>query len=79
MIVASQSMNSMRMSRSAVIQAIASFGPVSKASVATITGLSKQTVSEFVANLDSEGWVRTVGQTAGHAGRRAVLCEISRP
>ncbi|MDE0210556.1 MAG: helix-turn-helix domain-containing protein [Boseongicola sp.] len=67
------------MSQSAVIQAITSFGPVSTASVATITGLSKQTVSEIVANLDSEGWVRTVGQTAGHVGRRAVLCEISRP
>lgn len=79
MIVAGQSMMSMRMSRSAVIQAIASFGPVSKASVAKITGLSKQTVSEIVASLDSEGWVRTVGQTAGHMGRRAVVCEISRP
>ncbi len=68
---------SRRMSQSAVIQAIASFGPVSRAGVAKISGLSKQTVSEIVANLESEGWVRTVGQTAGHVGRRAVVYEIS--
>ncbi len=70
-------MISRRMSQSAVIQAIASFGPVSRASVAKITGLSKQTVSEIVANLEADGWVRTVGQTEGHVGRRAVVYEIS--
>ena len=75
--MANQSMISRRMSQSAIIQAIASFGPVSRASVAKITGLSKQTVSEIVANLESEGWVRTVGQTEGHVGRRAVVFEIS--
>ncbi len=68
---------SRRMSQSAVIQAIASFGPVSRAGVSKISGLSKQTVSEIVANLESEGWVRTVGQTTGHVGRRAVVYEIS--
>ena len=65
------------MSQSAVIQAIANFGPVSRASVAKITGLSKQTVSEIVAGLEAEGWVRTVGQTEGHVGRRAIIFEIS--
>ena len=70
-------MISRRMSQSAVIQAIANFGPVSRASVAKITGLSKQTVSEIVAGLEAEGWVRTVGQTEGHVGRRAIIFEIS--
>ena len=75
--MATQSKISRRMSQSAVIQAIASYGPVSRASVAKITGLSKQTVSEIVGNLESDGWVRTVGQTEGHVGRRAVVYEIS--
>ncbi len=70
-------MISRRMSQSAVIEAIAGYGPVSRASVAKITGLSKQTVSEIVANLEADGWVRTVGQTAGHVGRRAIVFEIS--
>lgn len=67
---------SRRMSLSAVVQAIASFGPISRASVSKITGLSKQTVSEIVGDLEEEGWVRTVGQTEGHIGRRAVVYEI---
>ncbi len=75
--MAGQSVISRRMSQSAVIQAIASFGPVSRASVAKIAGLSKQTVSEIVADLESEGWVRAVGRTEGHVGRRAVVYEIS--
>ena len=72
-----QSKISRRMSQSAVIQAITNYGPVSRASVAKHTGLSKQTVSEIVANLEAEGWVRTVGQTEGHIGRRAVVYEVS--
>ena len=72
-----QSALSRRISQSAVIQAIANYGPVSRASVAKITGLSKQTVSEIVFNLESAHWVRTVGQTEGHVGRRAVIYEIS--
>ena len=72
-----QSKISRRMSQSAVIQAIANYGPISRASVAKITGLSKQTVSEIVMNLETDGWVRTVGRTEGHVGRRAVVYEIS--
>lgn len=75
--VANRTKISRRMSQSAVIQAIASFGPVSRASVSKMTGLSKQTVSEIVANLEDDGWVRTVGQTEGHVGRRAVVYEIA--
>ncbi|MGS4989874.1 ROK family transcriptional regulator [Roseibium sp. RP-7] len=67
---------SRRMSLSAIVQAIASYSPISRASVSKITGLSKQTVSEIVGNLEEEGWVRTVGQTEGHIGRRAVVYEI---
>jgi len=75
--MADQSKISRRLSQSAVIQAIANYGPISRASVAKMTGLSKQTVSEIVGNLEEDGWVRTVGQTEGHIGRRAVVYEIS--
>ena len=72
-----QSKISRRMSQSAVVQTIANYGPVSRASVAKLTGLSKQTISEIVGNLEADGWVRTVGQTEGHIGRRAVVYEIA--
>ncbi len=65
------------MSVSRIVQAISQYGPTSRASVAKITGLSKQTVSEIVSGLDENGWVRTVGRTEGHVGRRAVVYEIS--
>ncbi len=65
-----------RMSLSAVVQAITTYGPISRASVAKMTGLSKQTVSEVVSSLESDGWVRTVGRTEGNVGRRAVIYEI---
>ena len=72
-----QSKISRRMSQSAVVQAIATYGPISRASVAKLTGLSKQTISEIVGKLEGDGWVRTVGQTEGHVGRRAVVYEIA--
>ncbi len=72
-----QSKISRRMSQSAVVQAIATYGPISRASVAKLTGLSKQTISEIVGNLEADGWVRTVGRTEGHVGRRAVVYEIA--
>ncbi len=68
---------SRKISQSSVVQAIVNYGPVSRASVAKITGLSKQTVSEIVAKLEAKGWVRAVGQTEGHIGRRAVVYELS--
>lgn len=68
---------SRQFSQCAIVQAIASYGPISRASVAKITGRSKQTVSEIVSNLEENGWVRAVGQTEGHIGRRAVVYEIS--
>lgn len=68
---------SRRVSVSKIVNAISHYGPTSRASVAKITGLSKQTVSEIVSGLEGSGWVRTVGRTEGHVGRRAVVYEIS--
>ena len=75
--MSTQTKISHRLNQSAVIQAIASYGPISRASVARLTGLSKQTISEIVGNLEADGWVRTVGLTEGHIGRRAIAYEIA--
>lgn len=61
---------------SSIVQAITTYGPISRASVAKMTGYSKQTVSEIVATLEQDGWVQTVGRTEGSVGRRAVVYEI---
>ena len=67
---------SRRITLSTVVQAITTYGPVSRASVAKMTGFSKQTVSEIVSSLEQDGWVQTVGRTEGNIGRRAVVYEI---
>ncbi|MGU9958018.1 MAG: ROK family protein [Arenicellales bacterium WSBS_2016_MAG_OTU3] len=64
------------MTLSAVVQAITTYGPVSRASVAKMTGFSKQTVSEIVSTLEADGWVQIVGRAEGNIGRRAVMYEI---
>ena len=51
-------------------------GPISRASVAKLTGLSKQTISEIVRQLESDGWVQERGRTSGHVGRTAVTYEL---
>ncbi|WP_026480920.1 ROK family transcriptional regulator [Ahrensia sp. 13_GOM-1096m] len=67
---------SRRLTMSSIVQAITTYGPISRASVAKMTGYSKQTVSEIVASLEQDGWVQTVGRTEGSVGRRAVVYEI---
>ncbi|WP_299989557.1 ROK family transcriptional regulator [uncultured Ruegeria sp.] len=67
---------SRRMTLSNIVQAITTYGPISRASVAKMTGYSKQTVSEIVSSLEEDGWVQTVGRTEGNVGRRAVVYEI---
>lgn len=60
----------------AVMEAIVQGGPISRASIAKQTGLSKQTISEVMRQLEDEGWVRETGRTSGHIGRTAVTYEI---
>lgn len=59
-----------------VMEAIVQGGPISRASIAKVTGLSKQTVSEIVRDLEEDGWVRETGRTSGHIGRTAVTYEL---
>lgn len=67
---------SRRFSLCTVMQAITNCGPISRASIAKQTGLSKQTVSEIAQQLESDGWIRETGRTSGHIGRSAVTYEI---
>ncbi len=67
---------SRQFSRSAVVQAIASAGPISRASLSKQIGLSKQTVSEIVSDLENEGWITETGRTTGHVGRTATTYKL---
>jgi predicted NBD/HSP70 family sugar kinase len=65
-----------QLSVGAVVDTIIHDGPVSRVAVAKATGLSKQTVSEVVRELEAEGWVRPTGQTSGCIGRTATTYGI---
>ena len=59
----------------AVIQAILTHGPTSRTDLARRTGLSRQTISEVVYELETAGWL-TQGRTGfdvGALGQAAVL------
>jgi predicted NBD/HSP70 family sugar kinase len=58
------------------MEAIVQGGSVSRASLAKQTGLSKQTISEIMRQLEDEGWVQETGRTSGHVGRTAVTYEL---
>ena len=74
--VAEASRISRRFSQRSVMEAIVQAGPISRASIAKQTGLSKQTISEIVRLLEQEGWVEETGRTSGHVGRSAVTYEL---
>ena len=63
---------SLRMVMEAVIQG----GPISRASIARQTGLSKQTTSEIARILETDGWIQETGRTSGHVGRMATTYEV---
>jgi predicted NBD/HSP70 family sugar kinase len=65
-----------QLSVGAVVDAIIHGGPVSRVAISKATGLSKQTVSEVVRELEAEGWLRPTGQTSGCIGRTATTYEI---
>ncbi|WP_419911656.1 ROK family transcriptional regulator [Hoeflea sp.] len=67
---------SRQLSLCAVMETIVHYGPISRASVAKQTGLSKQTISEIARRLEVDGWIRETGRTSGHVGRTAVTYEI---
>ncbi|ALR78127.1 ROK family transcriptional regulator [[Enterobacter] lignolyticus] len=60
-----------------VMECIVRQGPISRAQVAKLTSLSKQTVSELVAMLEDSGWVQKVGSIQGKLGRTAITYELN--
>ena len=67
-----------RFSRRAVVEALLQQGPVSRAELAKVTGLSKQTISEVIGEMEGGGWVAQVGVSRGALGRTAVTYEMER-
>src|SRR5919112_659401 len=59
-----------------VLDAALNHGPISRAELARITGLSKQTTSEVVRALEDGGWLRVRVQTQGGIGRTATTYEV---
>lgn len=56
----------------AVIEAVVDAGTISRARMARVTGLSKQTISDAVRELERQGWLQVGGQSRGSLGRSAV-------
>jgi predicted NBD/HSP70 family sugar kinase len=63
-------------SRRLVAEALLQKAPLSRAELARSTGLSKQTISIVITDLESEGWVRSVGISKGAVGRTAVSYDL---
>src|SRR3954453_15792705 len=55
-----------------VIDALLRQGASTRVELAQRLGLSKQTISAIVRDLEHAGWVAEVGQTSGGLGRRGV-------
>src|ERR671931_2564205 len=64
------------MNERAIYEQIRLLGTVSRPQLATVTGLSKPTISLALASLERTGLVRSVGHRTGGAGRAAQLYEI---
>ncbi len=64
-------------SRRIVAEALLHQAPISRADLARITGLSKQTMSQVIGELEEGGWVRLAGTSRGNVGRTAVTYEIA--
>jgi len=64
-------------SRRSVFEALLHHSPISRANLAKVTSLSKQTMSEVIDAFEQQGLVRPVGRSSGNVGRTAVLYELS--
>src|SRR5579862_9488684 len=66
-----------QLSQRSVFEALLHRSPISRADLAKVTGLSKQTTSEVIDAFEHQGLVRPIGRTSGNVGRTAVLYELS--
>ena len=67
-----------QLTRRSVFEALLHRSPISRADLAKVTGLSKQTTSEVIDAFEQQGLVHPIGRTSGSVGRTAVLYELSR-
>jgi len=66
-----------QLSRRSAFEALLHRSPISRADLAKVTGLSKQTMSEVIDAFEQQGLVRQTGRSRGNVGRTAVLYELS--
>lgn len=66
-----------QLSQRSIFEALLLQRQISRADLAKVTGLSKQTTSEVIDSFEQQGLVRPVGRTSGSVGRTAVLYELS--
>jgi predicted NBD/HSP70 family sugar kinase len=64
-------------SRGAVLQLLFSNNEISRAHLSRVSGLSKQTISSVIAELEASNLVESVGNTEGGIGRRAITYRLS--
>lgn len=62
--------------RESVLSLVRTRSPIARVEIAEATGLTRPTVSDIVAELITEGWVREAGPAEGGVGRPAVLLEF---
>lgn len=67
-----------KLSQRLVVETMLHSAPISRAELAKVTGLSKQTVSEVVDVLERDGWAHPTGRTNGRIGRTAMNYELRR-
>jgi predicted NBD/HSP70 family sugar kinase len=60
-----------------VLECINTAGPLSRAEIARVSGVSKPTVSQALGVLERAGLVREAGRTSGSKGPTAVLYELN--
>jgi N-acetylglucosamine repressor len=59
-----------------VLRALYDFGPISRADVARLSGLTRTTVGDLVAELLSDGLAREVGRGPSTGGKAPILVEL---
>ena len=62
--------------RGLVLRTLYDYGPVSRAEVARLTGLTRTTVSELVGDVLEEGLVREVGLGPSSGGKAPILLQV---
>jgi predicted NBD/HSP70 family sugar kinase len=65
-----------QVTRRTVMRTVFDHGPISRAELARLTGLSKQTMSDVVRELEDDDWLCVTGRTQGSVGRSAVTYEV---